>query len=242
MTWIDDVLNTIEKFTKKHGVSYRATHRQLSASFEIGCFHGLIDFYESIGYSLTLENLIDGKYRYLTTPAGNPVNFSYVTIAKDSQTFQIRQQVKIRSHTGEDIAFSPDFSVLKSKAKINATKDPDFANGKKSFFTVSSSDVVAAHECKSTSVYPELMVYFIGMLVTAHRWFDINSGSNIDPRCDNGKHLAPTLFVGALAKNLDLRMLSSLEKVYPINIITGLHHDIHKVKLASRNRISPIMD
>lgn len=241
MAWIDDVHTTVETFAQKHGVSYRATHKQLSASFEIGCFHGLIDFYEKNGYVLSLENLIDGRYRYLTTPAGNPANFSYVTVTKGQNTFEVRQQVKIRSHTGEDIAFSPDLSVLSKGAEIKGTRDSDFANGKKSFFTVSSNDVIAAHECKSSSIYPELMVSFIGMLVTAHKWFDITEGTYGDLKSDDGEHLAPTLFVGALARNLDLRMLRGLEKAYPINIITGLHHDVFKITFSSRNRISPIM-
>ena len=50
-------------------------------------------FYKKQGYVLTLENLKDNEYRYLTTPSGNPSNFSYVTLSGTDGEFELRQQV-----------------------------------------------------------------------------------------------------------------------------------------------------
>jgi hypothetical protein len=218
--WIARVEGACERFADKHALTYRKSEREISASFEIGCFHSLVEFYEDT-CSVTPENLTeDGAYRYLTSPNGNPANFSYVKIKNGKRIFTLRQQVRIRSHLDPDIAFTPDMVVLAESAQINAEKDQDYANGKRSFFSVSSSTVVAAHECKSMNPFPELLVSFIGHLMAAHDWLQTDTKKIL---ADDGVHLAPTLFVGATARGLHFRMISALEKCYPLNICVGMH-------------------
>ncbi|WP_291984537.1 hypothetical protein [Candidatus Accumulibacter sp. ACC007] len=208
-------------FAKKHGTVMRITDRQLSAAFEIGSLHALLRFYESQGYQLEPRNLNDkGEYRYLTSPAGNPSNFSWVEAVGPDGEFEIRQQVRVQSHTNEDIAFTPDIVVLIKGAVVEDSKREEYASGKRPFYRVRNSSVVAAHECKSMNPFPELMVSFIGMLVSAHEWYP--DGERFKYTHDAG-HLGPTLFVGGTARNLHLRMISAMQKAYCMNIICGLH-------------------
>jgi hypothetical protein len=92
---------------------------------------------------------------------------------------------------------------------------------KRRFFRVSSKDVIAAHECKLLLPFPELMVSFIGMYITAHTWH-LDDNPTVKPDTE-GLHLAPTMFVGGSAKAMHLKMVKAIEKVYPINIIVGMH-------------------
>lgn len=220
-SWIATVEEKIERFSKKHSVNYRKSEREISASFEIGCFHALSEFYERnfdvVPANLTAKN----EYRYLTTPNGNPINFSFIQLRRDNEEFELRQQVRIRSHLNPDIAFTPDMVVIPAGTDIHTAKDADYAGGKRSFFCVDSKHVVAAHECKSMNPFPELLISFIGMLVAGHAWLDsANDKSSVS---GEGVHLAPSLFIGGTSRALHSRMAQALEGCYPINIILGLH-------------------
>lgn len=219
--WLTKAQGLAKAFADKHSVVLKITDRQLSAAFEIGSLHALLRFYEAQGYTLTPQNLtLDGEYRYLTSPSGNPANFSFVAATGADGEFEIRQQVRVQSHVDEHIAFTPDIVVLLKGAAIDDSKHVEYASGKRPYYRVASSSVVAAHECKSMNPFPELMVSFIGMLVAAHEWYP--EGASYEYTHDEG-HLGPTLFVGGTARGLHLRMISAMQKAYRLNIICGLH-------------------
>ena len=212
----------MKRFAKKFGATYSKTERQLAAYFEIGCFFSIVEFYEQKGFASSLKNL-DSKtnsFRYLTTPSGNPNNFSYVEMASEFEEIEIRQQVRICSHVNAEISFTPDIVVIPKDVSIEGRKDKDYAGGKKKFFSVHSQDVIAAHECKSLPPFPELLVSFIGVLIAAHQWYE---DDNYEWQENDGLHLAPTLFVGGSARALHLRMIKALMDSYPVNILTGMH-------------------
>ncbi len=239
--WLKSAVQMVKNFAKQHKTAYNKKDREISAYFEIGCFHALLNFYENEGYTLSIKNLINGEYRYLTTPSGNPANFSYVSVnAQDNECFEIRQQVRIKSHLDPNIAFTPDIVVVMEDKKISAEKDSDYANGKRPFYSVNSEYVIAAHECKSMVPFPELLVSFVGMLTVAHRWFGSEANNIIIPETYEKGHLAPTLFVGGIAKAMHLKMISALEKTYPINIIVGLHKDTWNLQIKKLNKLKTI--
>lgn len=220
-TWLTRAEKLAKTFSKKHGVVMRVTDRQLSAAFEIGSLHALLRFYEAQGYRLEPKNLTnEDEYRYLTSPSGNPSNFSWVEATGPDGEFEIRQQVRVQSHIDGDIAFTPDIVVLIKGATIEDSKREEYASGRRPFYRVHSSSVVAAHECKSMNPFPELLVSFIGMLVSAHEWYP---KSNKLRHSHNEGHLGPTLFVGGTARTLHLRMINAMQKAYYMNIICGLH-------------------
>lgn len=235
--WVEEVEKSIENFAKTYKLTYARKERELSASFEIGCLHALTDFYEKT-CSLQPVNLQDGKFRYLTTPSGNPANFSYILGASGSDIFEIRQQVRVRSYLDPDVAFTPDMLVIRKDAKIEGKNDPEYASGKRQFFYVHSSDVIAAHECKSTNPFPELLVSFLGMLIAAHDWLaGPTDRSRLDP---NGLHLAPALFVGGTASGVHHRMVKAMEASMPMNVVLGLHRGTWNLldPAIKRNRIA----
>ncbi len=222
----------MNRFAADHQLVLSATERQLSAAFEIGCLLALLRSYKRQGYALKLENLKGNEYRYLTTPSGNPANFSYVTITGQDGEFEVRQQVRVESHVASDIRFTPDILVLLKDSTIDAATITDFAAGKRKLFSVKSNRVVAAHECKSMNPFPELMVSFIGMLVTAHSWYP--NGAEVSSASKG--HLAPTLFVGGTARALHLKMIAAMEASYRLNIVVGMHSGTWSLKSA-KNRL-----
>ena len=220
--WVEDVEKSVRAFSKKHSAVYSKTDRQLFASFEIGCFLALIGMYEFRGFSCIACNLTDQKeYRYLTSPNGNPANFSYILAKSDAEDCEVRQQVRVRSHLDPDIAFTPDIVVIRTDSDLSGERDLDYAGGKRRFFSVSANDVIAAHECKSLPPFPELLVSFVGMLIAAHPWLEGPTDRTMVVK--RGAHLAPTLFVGGTARSLHRRMVEALCQTYPMNAILGMH-------------------
>jgi hypothetical protein len=239
---------SVERFAREFKTTYSKTDRQLAAMFEIGCFHLLVDFYAAT-HDVTPEQLdANGDFSYLTTPAENPANFSYVVLNGEKGSFEIRQQVRITSRLHPDIAFTPDLLVLRGGSQISERLDDDYAGGRKRYFSVDSSQVIAVHECKSLNPFPELLVAFIGFVMAAHEYFDSTSSQIVF--CEDGCHLAPTLFVGGSARGLHLRMIQAMRTVLPMNIVVGIHsgttsllgHDaqVRKFDILDMTNIDPI--
>ena len=227
-----EVRRVMRSFCRDYKVVFAVKKRERAASFEIGCLHMLLRNYEEVG-ELAPENLNDkGEFRYLTSPNGNPDNFSWIWLKIEGKKFEIRQQVRIRSHWHADVAFCPDIVVLKPGTAVESKFDPDYASGKRKFFVVSSDRVVTAHECKSLSPFPELLVSFTGMFQAAHKWFSSKSPSTyLD---EDGKHLAPCLFIGGDSRPIQRRMILALEEVFPVNIVSGLHWGSFKLMRSSK--------
>lgn len=138
----------------------------------------------------------------------------------------------MESHVAEDIRFTPDIIVLVKGAQIDSATSADFTGGKRKLFSVKSTAVVAAHECKSMNPFPELMVSFIGMLVTAHSWYPDGTTVQLAKK----GHLAPTLFVGGTARSLHLKMIDAMESSYRLNIVVGMHTGTWSLQ-AAKNRL-----
>lgn len=223
--WTKRASTLIQQFERRYSKAYVRKEREYYALFEIGCFLSLINLYKKKKFTIVAKDLIDGVFRYLTTPNGDPANFSFIEINKGNKKYQIRQQVRVASSKDEMIYFTPDILVIKGETKILGKRNELYANGKRKFFYVKSSKVVAAHECKSLEPFPELFASFIGMFILAHDW---NIGGTKTDK--NFTHLAPSLFVGGKARGFHLKMIEGYEEGYSINIITNIHSGFDKMK------------
>ena len=219
--WIATIEKKIRDFATHHGSTYSQSERVISAAFEIGCFHSLVEFYAE-RCQVMPENLIDGKFRYLTSPNGNPKNFSCIKIIHRNSEYQLRQQVRIVSAINPDIAFTPDMCVFRRSRSIKSHYDKDYAKGNRSFFFINAKDMIAIHECKCMNPFPELLVSFLGMVYASFEWATAKGyGGMVDK---SSLHLAPSLFVGGSARGLHIKMISAIKTSFPVNIIAGMHY------------------
>jgi hypothetical protein len=125
---------------------------------------------------------------------------------------------------------------MPSTADIEGEFDDGYANGKRRFFSIDSSHVIAAHECKSMNPFPELLVSFLGMLISAHQWLDYPHCRDVI--CEDGLHLAPTLFVGGTPSVWHSRMVTALSSAYPINVVAGMHAGTWDLSARAVNRFN----
>lgn len=213
LNWTQMVMKACRNFAARHQHVYSVSKKAASGLFELGCFHALIDYYRANDFNVTVCNLKKGEFKYLTTPAGNPSNFSFVEVEKDDQKFEIRQQIRVMSYIDERICFTPDIVVLRSGALIQGRLLDEYANKKKQMFSILSSDVLSLFECKSMQPYPELFVSFIG-----YQSLVFSAGAR------ESAHLPPTLFVGGSSSPLHLKMIGAFREKLGLNIIDGMHY------------------
>lgn len=125
-SWIKDIELDVEKFATEHRVVLGTFSKLPSALFEIGALHLIARFYAGRrGTKVTPENLQEDGYKYLTTPSGNPKNFSYIKVQHAGGNFEIRQQVRVRNWHSPEIMFTPDMVVIPEGAEIGDVRTPD---------------------------------------------------------------------------------------------------------------------
>lgn len=219
--WLSQLDLLIDAFAADHAVVLEnVTSRSVAASFEIGCLLLLEHYYRDKGYTVVPQNLINGHYRCLTSPSGNPSNFSFLLCTRKGRQVEIRQQIRVQSTIDTDIAFTPDLAVVRVGSAGKARFADEFARGKRRIFFVEAPDVIAAHECKCLVAFPELMVSFIGMLHCGHAWLEDLPTLVSDVGDD---HLLPTLFIGGGATPWHRKMADAMQRKFPLNIALGVY-------------------
>lgn len=183
--------------------------------FELGCFLALIDYLKAAGVESKVEGLQEGEFRYLTSPSGKPDNFSYMTLNRKDQRFELRSQLRVRARFHRDVAFTPDLVLVRGKAKVEQILDSDYAGGKRGVYAVEAKTVEAIYECKSLPGYPELYVSFLGMVAAIR-------GRLVSRRPQDELFLS-TLFVGGQARAFHRRMLAAIDSECCVRVVTGLH-------------------
>ncbi len=220
--WLSIVENSMRKFSEKYKFKYALRKNVSYALFEIGCYLLIVGYYSKNCANLYPVGLVDGVFRYKTSPQGNPANFSFYQGVIDGKSFDIRQQVRVESKISEGVYFTPDIAIILSGDVIGSKRDPLYSKGKKEYFFIKSENVISIHECKSMNPFPELIASFYGFLDLAHEWFTCSGYHECVSK--NGIHIAPTLFIGGDAGGLHHKMIKEMRKVVPMNVVIGLHH------------------
>lgn len=221
--WVARIEREMANFASTHSIALADVVRGEPSLFEIGVLHELIAFYErTTNLDPQPMNLSDGgEFLYLTSPNGNPANFSWIEFG-GAAPFEVRQQVRVVSHLNTEISITPDLVVLQESAVLAQKKLAHYAGGKRSFFYVDARDVIACHECKSLHAFPELLAGFVGMAHVVHDWFEEGSVGRTGLGVE---HLAPTLFIGGSANGITYKMAQALGQTYPMNIVVDLHRN-----------------
>lgn len=164
------MLNKIQRFLDRYrrlinviGTLGRIGSRPQSAIYECYSLSELALQLERAGWSVNLDNIQNGEFRFKTTPSGNPNNFSYIVIDKNGYTFEVRQQLRINGRWGN---YTPDICVISPNTALdprNSIEDRYLEN----FI-----------ECKHMVPYPMSCASFVGILYVLNRWNRNNRKNN----------------------------------------------------------------
>ncbi|MBO9150758.1 hypothetical protein ACFOTA_00945 [Chitinophaga sp. GCM10012297] len=220
----DDIKSFINKY--KSTVINHAT--RISDFFEMSCYNLIVQYYEHLGYEVTIQNLKDGKYRYKCSPSGIQSNFSYFEISKKvgrkKFSFEIQHNLAVQSSFDDEIFVTPDISIIR---KNSAKETIEYYDTRRKFSYVLNKDLLTFFEVKQFNPFPELIFNFIGIVNELKKSILKNKLSTTIPA-----HLAPSLMISGKPNKPTKKIKKSLEKRYCINIIYDIfdsgHHTFSK--------------
>jgi len=218
----DEFEKEIIEFLNKHKTKVREHSKRISDYFEMCCFNYVVRFYENIGFEVTAENLIKGKYRYKCSTQGVQSNFSFFKatrmIQENKQVFDIHHNLAVQSSFNPQIFTTPDIVVI-NEGKVS--EDDMFYSTKKRFCFVENHDLQTFCEVKQFNPFPELLFNFIGTLNELKHEL-IDEYKNNENEYKDSPHLAPSLMISGKSNDHAERIRESLESRYNINILYDL--------------------
>jgi hypothetical protein len=210
---ITDFINKFKTTVKEHS-------KRISDYFEMSCYNLIVQYYELNGYTVAIENLQSGQYRYKCSTAGVQSNFSnfHVSITKGRKThdFEVHHNLAVQSCHNKDLFTTPDITVIK-RSKVKETTD--YYETKKRFCYIKNVDLITFCEVKQFNPFPELLFNFIGIINELRCEILTNSAKEIKPL-----HIAPSLMISGKPNKQAEKIKEDLEKRYCINVFYDLFH------------------
>lgn len=215
---VADLEKEIVTFLNVHKTNVSNQAKRISDYFEMCCFNYVVRFYEKTGYDVSVENLIDGKYRYKCSTQGIQYNFSYFRLSQAigdiSHAYELHHNLAVESAHCAGIYTTPDIVII---AEQKITENDDFYKGKKRFCYIPNEHLISFCEVKQFNPYPELLFNFMGTLNELKS--DIFTGRKGDLVT---AHIAPSLMISGKGNDHAEKIKESLEGRYNINIFYDL--------------------
>jgi hypothetical protein len=208
----------IKDFANKFKTTVVNQSSRISDYFEMCCFNYIVHFYQLKGYSLSVQGLQEGQYKYKCTTSGIQSNFSHfrATILKDGKKhqFEIQHNLAVQSSHDKELFTTPDISIIR---RGKSKKTNQHYDSGKTFSYVNNIDLMTFCEVKQFTPYPELIFNFIGIVNELQKDIMLNLGVEHNP-----VHIAPSLMISGKPNKQTTRIKTSLERRYCINIFYDL--------------------
>lgn len=215
---IKELEKEVTSYINLHKTRIQNQAARISDYFEMCCFNYVVRFYERHGYTVSVENLQNGAYRYKCTTQGNQHNFSYfkVSITRRNKTadFEIHHNLAVESGHENGVFTTPDESVIVAES---VQLQDGFYEGNKKHSYVENENLVSFCEVKQFTPFPELLFNFIGTLNELKRDLMLSYFEK-EPL----PQLAPSLMVSGKPSKHVQRIKESLQRRYCINILFDL--------------------
>lgn len=209
----------LTNFANRHKTIISHHANRVSDFFEMTCYNLIAKYYENIGYTLEVQNLINGKFRYKCSPTGKIENFSHFKGVKNDadgndDIFYLYHNVTIQSAQDDEIFTTPDIVISRTN---NPQTRNDYYDSKLTLSYISKENLITFCEAKHLAPFPELIFNFIGIV------------NELTPNCllnqpiaNNCEHIAPSLMISGIMNKPTRRIKQSLENRYFVNIFDNL--------------------
>lgn len=233
----DDFEKDLTAFSNKFRMTLSEHSKRINDYFEMICYNLIVRYYEKMGYTLSVQNLKGGMFRYKCSPKGLLENFSYFKALKIDNTgqeeeFFIFHNATVQSAFDEEVFTTPDIVVSNTN---NPSVSTDYYATKLKLSYISKDNLLTFCEAKHLTPFPELMLNFIG---TVHE---------LKPDCvtDSAKHpksnhIAPSLMMSGTLSKSTKRIQDSFERRYFINIIDNLFEDMSVQSFLASSQLAKI--
>ena len=212
----------LTEFANIHRTTLSEHSKRISEYFEMSCYNLIIRYYERKGYTLEVQNLQSGKFKFKCSPKGFITNFSYFKASRideneREEAFFIFHNATVQSYYDDDVFTTPDIVV--SKTDVVPEKSGYYATNLKLTY-IPRENLITFCEAKHLVPFPELMLCFTG---TVHELKpDCLSD---DEKKEESAHIAPSLMMSGTLSRATKKIKDSLERRYYINYFDNLFED-----------------
>lgn len=210
----------LKDFANKYRITLAEHSKRISDYFEMTCYNLIIRYYEEKGYTLEVENLQKGNFRFKCSPVGYLDYFSYFKASKtdyygDKVVVYIFHNATAQSAFDDKVFTTPDIVVSKSDIPDVTT---DYYLTKRKLTYISKENLVTFCEAKHYTPFPELMINFIG---TVHELKPNCITNDVGEEIDSD-HIAPSLLISGTFGKQTRRIQKSFERRYFVNFLDNL--------------------
>jgi hypothetical protein len=125
---------------------------------ELGAVTLTSEHYRLNGYTVTVNNLVEGRFRVKLSARGYPWNYSWFTVSRGDVRFEIHTNVAVESAHGDDGVYVVDVGVC------IADRIPRSRPLQGKWTALDNHDLATFVEAKKLVVYPMLLAQFVGIV------------------------------------------------------------------------------
>ena len=161
----------IASFLQNHRTEIQNITSAITNIFEAFCYVVVVKYYADLGYRIEPDKLLDGKFRFKYSTAGNPWNFSFFRVCNPQTSvalFEIRHNLKIVSSWTQDGDTERDkalFAVDIAIVNPDRVPNPPIGTPRGGSVTwLENENLLTFGEVKKLVAYPMLLAQFLGIV------------------------------------------------------------------------------
>ncbi|MES2543065.1 MAG: hypothetical protein V4583_21180 [Pseudomonadota bacterium] len=148
----------LKSFISKHSVKFHNLAIRETALLELGVLTMASEHYRLSGFSVTVENAIEGLFVAKLSSRGHPYNFSWFRCQKDDLVYEIHSNLSVMGGHKDGAIYVVDVAVVVGDDKVPKSKP------KQKWLALDNDSLATFAEVKKLVVYPMLLAQFIGIV------------------------------------------------------------------------------
>ncbi|MER9195736.1 hypothetical protein NKI13_20940 [Mesorhizobium australicum] len=180
---VAEIEKELKAFINKHSVQFEHLAVRETALLELGALTMATEHYRLAGYTITVENAINGLFVAKLSSRGYPYNFSWFKCVKGDELYEIHSNLSVMGGHNDEAVYVVDVAVVVGDDKVPKAKP------KQKWVALDNKALATFAEVKKLVVYPMLLAQFIGIVheITPSRLKKLKAGLPAD------NHFPPSL-------------------------------------------------
>lgn len=155
---VSDIEKELKAFISKHSVQFERLAVRETALLELGALTMATEHYRLSGFTVTVENAINGLFAAKLSSRGNPYNFSWFKCVKGDELYEIHSNLPVMGGHKDGAVYVVDVAVVVGDDKVPKSKP------KQKWVALENNALATFAEVKKLVVYPMLLAQFIGIV------------------------------------------------------------------------------
>lgn len=166
----------LKAFIDKHSVQFEHLAVRETALLELGALTMATEHYRLAGFTVTVENAMNGLFVAKLSSRGYPYNFSWFRCVRGEEVYEIHSNLSVLGGHKDEAVYVVDVAVVVGDDKVPRAKP------KQKWAALENSALATFAEVKKLVVYPMLLAQFIGIVheITPSRLKRSKTGTQAD--------------------------------------------------------------